>query len=141
MDTDDIVSNLVSLLEQIRCMLTERLRNFSNEALNLIRQQKGLKLNRREILEIILKSLKGISGEMILELIRNSSLNDNDKCLLNVLYGNPRVAILSPIKTTEEEVCGGELLISDKTLARYKTSEHLPAQEDTPEDIDRYFLH
>ena len=58
MDTDDIVSNLVSLLEQIRCMLTERLRNFSNEALNLIRQQKGLKLNRREILEIILKSLK-----------------------------------------------------------------------------------
>ena len=47
MDTDDIVSNLVSLLEQIRCMLTERLRNFPMKPLNLIRQQKGLKLNRR----------------------------------------------------------------------------------------------
>ncbi len=122
--TDDTLSNLVSsLTEQVRYMLTERLRNFSNEALNLIGQQKGLKMNRREVLTIILKSLKDVSGEMALELIRNSSLNDDDKILLNILYGNPRVAILSPIKTTKEEVSDDELILGGKSLVRQSLPE------------------
>lgn len=142
MDANDVVFNLVSsLTEQIRYMLTERLRNFSNEARILLSQQKGLKLNENDALTIILKSLKGVSDEMIIELIRNSSLSDNDKILLNISYGNPRVAMLLTDKNDKEEFLGGELLISDKTIAGYKLSEHLPVQEDTLEDIDRYFLH
>lgn len=78
---------------------------------------------------------------MIIELIRNSSLNDRDKILLNMLYGNPRVAILLTDKNNKEEVLGDELLIGDKTLAEYKLSEHLPPKQDTPGEIDRYFLH
>mgnify|MGYP001561408895 CR=1 FL=1 len=60
------------------------------------------------------------------------------------IKATPQEDAVSDYKLTianKEEVCSDELLISDKTLDGYKLSEHLPAQEDTPEDIDRYFLH
>ena len=106
MDAKDIA---FLLTEQVQCMLTERLRNFSNEARIAIEKKAGIKLNGCDTLWIILKSLKDVRLEMTLELIINSSLNDDDKALLNAVFGNPRVNVFSPTKTTKEEVFGDEL--------------------------------
>ena len=60
---------------------------------------------------IILKSLKDTPRKIAIELIRNSSLNNDDRAFLNVVWGNPEVNVLSPTKTTtKEEVFGDELI-------------------------------
>ncbi|KKR52781.1 MAG: hypothetical protein UT90_C0021G0006 [Parcubacteria group bacterium GW2011_GWA1_40_21] len=117
MDANDIASAIKSSLEgRVQYMLMERLRNFSNEARILIKEQKGIKLNECDTLWLIFKSLKDVSREMILELIRNSSLHDDDKALLNVVFGDPRVNVFSLTKTTtREEVFGDELSTGSKT--------------------------
>jgi len=109
MDAKDIA---FLLTEQVQSMLVERLRNFSNEArivIEAIGKKEGIKLSGHDRLWIILKSLRDVPREMTLDLIRNSSLNDDDKALLNAVFGNPRVNVFSPTKTTKEEVFGDEL--------------------------------
>lgn len=141
MDANDIVS---AVRGRVQSILTEGLRNYFNEAriaIESIEKEESIKINERDKLWIILKSLKDIPRKMAVELIRNSSLDNDDRAFLNVVCGDPELYVLIADKKTKEEVLGDELLISDKTLAGYKLSEHLPAQEDTAEDIDRYFLH
>ena len=66
---------------------------------------------------IILKSLKDTPRKIAIELIRNSSLNNDDRAFLNVVWGNPEVNVLSPTKTTtKEEVFGDELPTDNKIL-------------------------
>ena len=137
MDANDIASAIKSSLEgRVQYMLMERLRNFSNEARILIKEQKGIKLNECDTLWLIFKSLKDVSREMILELIRNSSLHDDDKALLNVVFGDPRVNVFSLTKTTtREEVFGDELSTGSKTPVLNEPKER-PRKDLDVSDLD-----
>jgi len=141
MDANDIASALKSSLEgRVQYMLTERLRNFFNEARIVIEEEKGIKLNGCDTLWLILKSLKDVRLKMTLELIRNSSLSNDDKALLNVVYGDPRVNVFSPTKTTtREEVFGDELVLSGDTVTKSKTPTEPEPEDDSV--IDRYHFH
>jgi len=140
MDAKDIASLLT---EQVQSMLTERLRNFSNEAriaIEVIEKKEGIKLNGRDTLGIILKSLKDTPRKIAVELIRNSSLNNDDRAFLNVVWGNPEVNVLSPTKTTtKEEVFGDELVLSGDTVTKSKTPTEPEPEDDSV--IDQYHFH
>ena len=115
MNAKDIAS---LFMERVQHMLTERLKNFSNEARIAIEKKAGIKLNERDRLGIILKSLKNTPREIAVELIRNSSLNNDDRAFLNILCGDPEVNVLLQTKTTTvEEVFGDELPTGSKILA------------------------
>lgn len=140
MDANEVASNLKSSLTgRVRYMLTEHLRNFSNEAGIVIEQQKDLKLDEYNKLGIILRALKDIPCEMIIELIRNSSLNDDDKWLLNV-YDIPMAILLTPTKT-KEEIFSDELILGGKQLIQQSFSEWPRTSEDnsTLSEADKYF--
>lgn len=90
----------------IERMLVERLNNFSNEALIIVKQQGEPKLKPHKKLEIILESLKKVSSSVIHNLIVDSDLKDNDKILLNLLYGSPRNYVLGKSRSHQDKVNG-----------------------------------
>lgn len=114
MDANDIVS---AVRGRVQSILTEGLRNYFNEAriaIESIEKEESIKINERDKLWIILKSLKDIPRKMAVELIRNSSLDNDDRAFLNVVCGDPEVYVLSPTKTKQEEVYGDELPAGSK---------------------------
>lgn len=114
MDANDIVS---AVTERVQSILTEWLRNYFNEArlaIEAIEKEKGIKINERDKLWVILKSLKDMPRKMAVDLIKNSSLGNDDRAFLNITCGDPTVYVLSPTKTKQEEVYGDELPAGSK---------------------------
>lgn len=137
MDEKEIVS---TVNKQVQCILTKKLEEYFDEAklaIEIIKKKEGIKINERDKLQVIFKSLKDISTEMIVESIRNSSLDDYHKCLLNILCGNPRVAILvTPTKTKEEKFSDELILSNKKQPVQKKIVQKIPYGEWPGKDVE-----